>query len=146
MGGHAASARAEGRVDKRRLSTGLAKYLINPPARMLAGRRLWPFHALLETRGRRSGRPRRVPVGNGLDGEVLWIVAEHGRRAGYVRNLEADPRVRVRVGGRWRDGVARVLPDDDPRERQRRIGHGFNTLVVRAMGTELLTVRVDLDE
>lgn len=132
-------------LDKRRLSTGLARYVFNPPARHLAGTRLWPFHAVLETRGRRTGAPRRVPVGNGIDGDTFWIVAEHGRRAGYVRNLEADPRVRVRVGGRWRDGVAQVLPDDDPRERQRRIGRGLNAALVRAMGTDLLTVRIDLE-
>ncbi len=36
------------------------------------------------------------------------------------------------------------MPDDDPRERQRTIGLRFNAAVVRAMGTELLTVRVDL--
>ena len=132
-------------MDKRRLTTGLAKYLFNPTARLLAGRRGWPFHAVLETRGRRSGLPRRVPVGNGLDGDVLWIVTEHGRRAAYVRNIEADPRVRVRVAGRWRDGIARVMPDDDPRERQRRIGRRFNAALVRRMGTDLLTVRVDLE-
>jgi hypothetical protein len=37
------------------------------------------------------------------------------------------------------------LPDDDPRERQRRIGRRLNAAAVRAMGTELLSVRVDLD-
>jgi hypothetical protein len=35
---------------------------------------------------------------------VFWIVAEHGRRANYVRNIEANPRVRVRVGRRWHEG------------------------------------------
>ncbi len=103
-----------------------------------------PSYAILETTGRRSGEPRRTPVGNGLDGETFWIVAEHGRRAAYVRNVEADPRVHVKVGGRWRKGVARLMPDDDPRERQRKIGLRFNAAVVRAMGTQLLTVRVDL--
>jgi hypothetical protein len=38
-----------------------------------------------------------------------------------------------------------TLPGDDPRERQRRIGLRFNAALVRAMGTDLLTVRVDLD-
>jgi len=85
-----------------------------------------------------------TPVGNGLDGDTFWIVAEHGRSAGYVRNIEADPHVRVKIGAGWRDGVAHPMPDDDPRARQRAIGLRFNAAVVRAMGTELLTVRVDL--
>jgi hypothetical protein len=37
-----------------------------------------------------------------------------------------------------------VLPDDDPRERQRRLPQ-LNAFVVRTMGTELLTIRVDLE-
>src|SRR5436309_2671363 len=74
-----------------------------------------------------------------------WIVAEHGRSANYVRNLEADPRVRVKIGRRWRSGTATVLPDDDPRVRLDRIGRRVNGFMVRAVGTDLLTIRVDLD-
>ncbi len=131
---------------KRRLSTLLATRLVNPLVRAAAERGMAPsMVAILETTGRKSGEPRRTPVGNGLDGDVFWIVAEHGRRAAYVRNIEADPRVRVHVDRQWRSGTARLMPDDDPRERQRRIGRRLNTAVVRAMGTELLTVRVELD-
>ncbi len=132
-------------MDKRAFTTALGTYVVNPIVRALVERGLAPpSYAILETTGRKSRQPRRTPVGNGLDGDTFWIVAEHGRRAGYVRNIEADPRVRVRVHGGWRDGVAQVLLDDDPRERQRRIGLRFNAAVVRAMGTDLLTVRVDL--
>ena len=100
--------------------------------------------SIIETRGRKSGLPRQTPVGNGLDGDTFWIVAEHGRRAGYVRNLIADPRVRVFVGGRWRTGTAAVLPEDDPLERQRSLPR-LNARLVRVMGTALLTIRIDLD-
>jgi hypothetical protein len=45
--------------------------------------------------------------------------------------------------------VATILPDDDPRRRQRAIararpGSALNAFVVRTMSTELLTVRIDL--
>ena len=53
--------------------------------------------------------------------------------------------MRVKIRRRWRSGTAHVLPNDDARERQRRIGLRFNAAVVRLMGTELVTVRVDLD-
>jgi len=102
--------------------------------------------AVLETTGRTSGEPRRTPVGNGLDGRTFWIVAEHGSKAGYVRNIVASPRVRVLAARRWRTGTAHLLADDDPRERQRRIGNRLNGAVVRTMGTELLTIRIDLDD
>ena len=129
---------------KRRISTALSRYLVNPLVKLAIRSRLVRGWSLLETRGRKTGRPRQTPVGNGLQGDTFWIVAEHGRKAGYVRNLEADPRVRVFVGGSWRSGTAHVLPDDDPRERQRQLPR-LNTRVVRLMGTDLLTVRIDLD-
>lgn len=132
-------------MDKRTLTTALGTRIINPVVRFLVERGIAPpSYAILETTGRRSGLPQRTPVGNGLDGDTFWIVAEHGRRGAYVRNLQADPRVRVKVGRWWREGVAHLLPDDDPRERQRTIGLRFNAAIVRALGTDLVTVRVDL--
>jgi deazaflavin-dependent oxidoreductase (nitroreductase family) len=86
-----------------------------------------------------------VPVGNGLRGDVFWIVTEHGHRADYVRNIQADPRVRVRVGRRWYSGTAQVLEDDDARARMRELRRPVNDVMVRAVGTEHLVVRVDLE-
>lgn len=129
-------------MDKRTFSSGLAKYGINPFAKLVAG--YIPGWALLETTGRRTGNPVRNPVGDGLRGSTFWIVAEHGRRSHYVRNILADPRVRIRTRGRWLTGTAQVLAEDDPRERQRHLG-GLNGALVRLMGTDLLTIRVELD-
>ena len=140
---------------KHRIVHALQKYLFNPPVKLLF--RLGvapPGYAFLETTGRKSGRPRRTPVGDGLEGDTFWIVSEHGHRAGYVRNIKTNPRVRVQLREglrmRWREGTAHLLEDDDPRERQRTLqrGHPFralNAATVRGMGTGLLTVRIDLD-
>jgi deazaflavin-dependent oxidoreductase (nitroreductase family) len=142
-------------MDKFRVVTVVQRRLLNPLVRSVLVHGVpVPGYALLETTGRKSGLPRTTPVGDGLEGTTFWIVSEHGRRSAYVRNLEADPHVRVRVRGRWRSGTAHVLPTDDPRERQRllgrRAGHGFSARVnaasVRAVGTDLLTVRIDLDD
>ena len=131
---------------KRRLSTFVTTKLVNPGVRFMLEHGVAPKSvALLETTGRRSGQPRRTPVGNGLRGDTFWIVTEHGRRAAYVRNIEADPRVRVKVGRRWYEGTAAILADDDPRERMRALGRPANDSMVRLMGTEHLTIRVDLD-
>jgi deazaflavin-dependent oxidoreductase (nitroreductase family) len=129
-------------MDKHQLSTALAKYVVNPFTARVAG--YLPFWALLETKGRKSGEPRRTPVGNGLIDNSFWIVAEHGRKANYVKNIVADPHVRIRVNGRWRTGIAHLLPDDDPIARGRRLRR-FNAGFVRIMGTDLLSIRVDLD-
>jgi deazaflavin-dependent oxidoreductase (nitroreductase family) len=136
---------------KRRVASALAKYGANPVVKALYRLGLpVPGTAVLETVGRKSGEPRRTPVTNGLDGDVFWIVTEHGRRAAYVLNIEANPRVRIRTRGGWREGTATLLPDDDPRERLRYITElhpitRINTATVRLMETEMLTVRVDLD-
>jgi deazaflavin-dependent oxidoreductase (nitroreductase family) len=133
-------------VDKRGVSTFLSVKLFNPlvKAATNAGIPL-PGVVILETTGRKSGQPRRTPVGKAVIDNTLWIVAEHGRRAGYVRNISVNPRVRVKIVRRWRTGTAQALPDDDPRERQRRIPNKLNSASVRAMGSDLMTVRVDLD-
>ena len=107
-----------------------------------------PVYALLETRGRRSGQPRRTPVGNGLvaGSDTFWLVSEHGMRAGYVCNIQADPRVRIKIGRRWRTGTAHVLRGDNPLQRLRQTGR-YNAAAVRFFGNpdDLVTVRIDLD-
>ena len=133
-------------MTKRRWSTFLTAKLVNPIVRAAARAGIpLPLVVILETRGRKSGEPRRIPVGKAITGDTLWIVAEHGRKAAYVKNIEADPHVRVRAGRKWRSGTAHVLYDDDWRERQRRLPNKLNSATVRLMGTEHVTVRVDLD-
>lgn len=140
---------------KRTIVHALQKYLLNPPIKLLFAIGLVPpGYALLETIGRKSGKPRRTPVGNGRVNEQFWIVAEHGMEAGYIRNIAHNPRVRIKfhhgLPTKWRTGTATILPDDNPRERQRWLasqcpGSSSNAAVVRMMGTNLLTVRIDLD-
>jgi deazaflavin-dependent oxidoreductase (nitroreductase family) len=101
--------------------------------------------ALLETTGRRTGLARHTPVGNGLDGDTFWLVAAHGAQADYVRNLQAEPRVRVKAGGIWRAGTAVVLPGDDPAARSRALPHQWDAAIGRMMASAPLTIRIDLD-
>jgi deazaflavin-dependent oxidoreductase (nitroreductase family) len=130
---------------KRRWSRFASVKVLNPLMRRALETGLVPGWALLETTGRRSGQPRRVPVGDGLRGAQFWIVAEHGRHANYVRNIEQNPRVRVKVRRRWLEGTAHLLPDDDPRARLRMLRRPWNDFALRAMASEMLVVRVDLD-
>ncbi len=130
------------------------RWTINPLMRLLLAIGINPLGlAILETRGHRSGKLRRVPVGNGRKGDEFWIIAEHGLRAAYVRNIQHDPcvRVRLRIGlrYRWVPGIATVLTDDDPLARQRRIIRwhplrAINAINVRLLGADLITVQVRL--
>src|SRR5215469_10697979 len=101
--------------------------------------------ALLETTGRRTGLPRHTPVGNGLDRDTFWLVAAHGAQADYVRNLQAEPRVRIKAGGSWRWGTAVVLPGDDPVARSRTLPYQWDAAIGRLMASTPLTIRIDLD-
>jgi deazaflavin-dependent oxidoreductase (nitroreductase family) len=121
---------------KARMVRRFQKYALNPLSRLVAG---YVGPSLLETTGRKSGRARRVPVGTTSRDGAFWIVSEHGRRSDYVRNIESDPHVRIRHRARWHEGVAHVVPDD-ARQHLR----GINGLFVRMAGSDLLTIRIDL--
>lgn len=129
---------------KRRRVRVVQRYLLNPPVKVVVWAGLAPGHGLLETKGRRTGKRRRTVVGIHLDGVTGWIVAEQGRHAGYVRNLQADPAVRVRIARRWHPARAEVVADDDPVARLERFGRRSHAAAVRRFGTDLLTIRLDL--
>jgi deazaflavin-dependent oxidoreductase (nitroreductase family) len=145
---------ARSRRVKVRIVRAVQRWLVNPLMRVALAVGLNPLGlALLETRGRVSGRPRRTPVGNGRQGKLFYVIAEHGLHAGWVRNIQADPRVRVRLRVglryRWLPGLAQVLPDDDALARQRRIIRwhplrALNAMNVRVLGADLVTVRIEL--
>ncbi len=123
---------------RQRIVNLVQRHIANPMMRAV------PIQTLLETTGRKSGQPRRTPIGGRLAGNEFWLVSEFGDRSQYVRNIEANPRVRVRVRGHWHSGTATLLPDDDARARLAELPR-MNSAAVRAMGDNLLTIRIDLD-
>ena len=98
---------------------------------------------VLETRGRRSGLARQVPLARGpVEGDVAWLISVHGERAGFTRNIAAEPRVRLRLAGRWREGRASVEPMDEAVLRR---FSGYARMGPRTLGIEPRLVRVELD-
>jgi deazaflavin-dependent oxidoreductase (nitroreductase family) len=140
---------------KHRIVHTLQKCLLNPPIKLALALGLpLPGYALLETKGRKTGKPRRTPVGDGRLGNQFWLVAEHGMKPGYVRNIQHDPRVRLKLRDglrtRWHTSTAHLLPDDDPHELQHWLASHLpstagNSRAVRLFGTQLLPIRIDLD-
>ncbi|MUL85491.1 MULTISPECIES: nitroreductase family deazaflavin-dependent oxidoreductase [unclassified Mycolicibacterium] len=122
---------------KRRIVHGAQRRIVNPVGRQL------PV-TMLETVGRKSGQPRHTAVGGRVIGNQFWMVSEHGNRSHYVLNIKANPAVRLRINGNWRTGTAHLLPDDDPVARLKELPR-LNSAAVRAMGSDLLTLRIDLD-
>lgn len=94
-------------------------------------------------RTRVEAERRRTVVGMDIEGSTGWVVAEHGRHAGYVRNIEMNPDVRVRLRRGWRPARARLVPDDDPQARLRAFNRPTHAASVRRFGTDLVSVRFD---
>jgi deazaflavin-dependent oxidoreductase (nitroreductase family) len=105
----------------------------------------------LESTGAKSGQPRKVPLTGRADEKGVWVISQHGRRAGWAYNIAADPKVRVRVNNQWRSGTATFVPDDDVRARARSFGgngklsQSATALTMRAMESDPISVRITYD-
>lgn len=97
---------------------------VNTLVYRLSGGRLWTRWLgapvlLLTTRGRKTGKPRTVPLIYTQDGEDLVVVASKGgwhEDPLWYRNLQADPHVEVQWGKRKRAMIAKTA---DATERAR---------------------------
>lgn len=68
-----------------------------------------PTYLYLTTRGRKSGRPREIEIWFTRYEGRYYLVAEHGERAQWVKNLLANHHVQVRVGDSHFPARARVV-------------------------------------
>lgn len=78
---------------------------LNPLVRKLAGGRHFGGAALVEHRGRRSGRSYRTPVSAQLAGDSLVMALTFGNQSDWVRNVLAAGGCSVRVLGTWYAGT-----------------------------------------
>jgi deazaflavin-dependent oxidoreductase (nitroreductase family) len=127
----------------RRAIAVLAWRIMNPFAlRFAAG--IAPWWVILETTGRATGRPRRVPLARGpADEGVVWLIAVHGRHASFVKNLLAEPHVRIKMRGRWTSGAASIQPLDADRLGQFNL---YARMGPRTLGIDPVLVRIETDE
>lgn len=102
----------------------------------------------LETTGAKSGQPRRVPLTGRADDAGVWVISQHGKRAGWAHNIIADPTVRVRVDNEWHIGTAAFAPDDDVVARARSFGgnsklsQSTTAMGMRALQSDPISVRI----
>ena len=68
---------------------------------------------LLTTVGRKSGRNRVTPLVYDQRGGVILVASARGDRADWLRNLQANPKVQVRIGRREFAALAAVVSDHD---------------------------------
>jgi deazaflavin-dependent oxidoreductase (nitroreductase family) len=77
--------------------------------------------AYVTTTGRRTGRPHEIEIWFGLRDGVVYLLSGGGACADWVRNLLADPRVRLRIGSLEMPARARVVEDADEDAMARRL-------------------------
>jgi deazaflavin-dependent oxidoreductase (nitroreductase family) len=73
--------------------------------------------ALLQTTGRKTGRPRTVPLAYFRDGaDYVFVASNNGadRPPAWLLNAAARPEVALQVGRVHLPGTARVVPAGDP--------------------------------
>ena len=70
----------------------------------------------LTTTGRVTGQPREIEIWFVESNDKLYILAEHFRDAQWVKNIEHNKRVRVRLGEQRFEATARVLDNERDRE------------------------------
>lgn len=70
------------------------------------------MYLYLTTTGRRSGLPREIEIWFTEHEARFYVIAEHREQAQWVRNIQADPHVRARVGGRVFDARARLVSEE----------------------------------
>jgi deazaflavin-dependent oxidoreductase (nitroreductase family) len=135
---------------KRRLEILVGRYTLNPLMRAMFRLGITPpGMALIETLGRRTGQVRHTPVVCATTGDTLWLIAQHGAHAGWVRNFQAHPSVRVRMGRRWLSGTAALVPDDDVKARvgsfaSTAIGRAVTAATFRALESQPVSVKIEL--
>ena len=66
---------------------------------------------LLTTTGRRSGKKRVTPLQYEMIGNDCYIGAARGVKADWVRNIQINPQVDVRMGAKHFQGTAEVITD-----------------------------------
>lgn len=115
----------------------------NPFFMPMSGR--LPGFGIVETTGRKSGLARPTPVGGRLAGKTFWFVSGIGTQTHYVRNIEADPRVRVKVKGRWHTGTATLVPEDNTTKRVFWI-NPVNGFFLWLANRDPVSIRIDLDD
>jgi len=66
---------------------------------------------LLTTTGRRSGKKRVTPLQYEMIGADYYLGSARGFKSDWVRNIQINPQVEVRVGAKYFQGVAEVISD-----------------------------------
>ena len=106
---------------------------------------------LLTTTGRKSGMKRVTPLQYEKIGNDYYLGAARGLQADWVRNIQVNPCVDVRVGAKQFEGQAEVITDpvrfaDFMEVRLKRHPHMIGLIMEKAHGLPKKPSREQLEE
>jgi deazaflavin-dependent oxidoreductase (nitroreductase family) len=109
------------------------------------------FIVLLTTTGRKSGLKRVTPLQYEKIGADYFLGAARGVKADWVRNIQSNPQVEIRVGAKQIQGVAEVVTDpsrfaDFIEIRLQRHPHMIGFIMEKAHGLSKRPSRDQLEE
>ena len=76
-------------------------------------------YCYLTTRGRVTGNDHEIEIWYARDGDTLYFLAGAGEQSDWVRNLQAESAVRIRIDDATYDARGRVITDSDEDRRAR---------------------------
>ena len=101
----------------------------------------------LVTTGRTSGEPREIRIWFSAVDDRVFLLAQDQERAHWVRNVVAEPRVRLRIGTRTFEGAARLVDPSHPDDQVARetFAAKYGTKYLGKFLREALPVAIDLE-
>lgn len=107
-------------------------------------------YCYVTTTGRVSGRPHRIEIWFGMQGNTLYLLSGGGEKSDWVRNMRANPSITVELGEYTFTAQARIVSEAQEDALARRLlagkyqgwseGHPFSEWAQTA-----LPVAMDLD-
>jgi deazaflavin-dependent oxidoreductase (nitroreductase family) len=99
----------------------------------------------LTTTGRVSGEPREVELWFERERDTVYMLSGNGVLSAWVRNILAEPAVKLRIDGEAFEGRAQVVGDDEEIARVRELVAGKYERLDSAWRREGVPVAVELD-
>lgn len=77
--------------------------------------------AYLTTTGRRSGQEHRIEIWFGVHDGRIYLMSGGRDRSDWVKNLQADPRMKIEIAGETHRGVAAILTEPSEADQMARM-------------------------
>ncbi len=69
-------------------------------------------YCYLTTKGRRTGKPHKIEIWFGLNGNTVYLLSGGMDKSDWVKNLLKDPNVTVRIAKNTFPATARLVKDE----------------------------------